>query len=103
MHEPTVLGDWSDMVLDQINNLPIRQKVEYVEELIAKYYPHLEKGTEDHTNLLVSYINSFITERTLRDNEYIRESFTAIYTKTGLIREIVNDLYYTHDDSLITH
>ena len=31
----------------------------------------------------------------------MKESFSVVYTKTGLIRNIWNDLYYTDDDLII--
>ena len=47
-------------------------------------------------------ISSIYVEKLYRSNRFFQESFTMIYTKTGLIRNIVNDIYFLEDD-LITH
>ena len=40
-------------------------------------------------------------EKIYRNNHFMKESFSVVYTKTGLIRNIWNDLYYTDDDLII--
>ena len=56
----------------------------------------------EYEDLLESYISSIYVEKLYRSNRFFQESFTMIYTKTGLVRNIVNDIYFLEDD-LITH
>lgn len=100
--EEFLLHELNDQKLCGILSLPPKEQVTYFSNLVEKYYPHAMKDTEEFYSLVLSYKSSFALEKKYRKNESIQESFTAVYTKTGLIRELVNDLYYI-DESLITH
>ena len=49
-----------------------------------------------------AYAASWYAEKIYRYNRFFNESFTAVYTETGLIRDIVLDIYF-NDDDLIVH
>lgn len=94
-----------DLTEEQLNNILALSEVEqvvYFSQLIEKYYTHIDEGTDEYYSLLMSYKSSFNLERVYRDREDIQGSFTAIYTRTGLIRDLVNDLYHT-EESLVIH
>lgn len=74
----------------------------YIHILIENHYPPIDLGSEPYKDLQTAYKSSFTLEKMYRSNLDFQEGFTAVYTKTGLIRNIVNDIYYTEDD-LITH
>jgi len=74
----------------------------YIHTLIEKHYPQVEVNSDTYTSLKIGYKSSFVLERYYRTNLTVQRGFTAVYTRTGLIRNIINDIYYTEDD-LITH
>jgi hypothetical protein len=96
------LCDLSDQQLDAIMNFSSEELETYVSELISKFYPHILTGSDDYEKLLKGYASSIFAEKLYREHSIFQAGFKIIYTKTGLIRDIVNEIYYT-DDTLITH
>lgn len=97
-----LLHNLSDKILVNILELSEEERISYYQELIEKFYSHLDKNSVQYGALLRAYHSSFELENLYRTNEIFQDSFTAVYTRTGLIRETINDLYYNPDD-LITH
>ena len=96
------LSEFPNESLDYVLGMPLAVKREYFHKLIESFYPKTLKTGSEYENLLESYMSSFYTEKLYRSNRFFNEKFTIIYTHTGIIRNIVNDLYFT-DDELITH
>jgi len=95
------LGYLSDEALDEVLTLDIDKKVAYFSLLVDKFYPKVEKESEDYQNLLESYASSFYVEKLYRSNRFFSEKFTPVYTTTGLIRNITLDLYFIEEELLI--
>lgn len=92
----------SDATLNTILNLSDEELTKYIHQLIEKFYPDHMSDDKMYSDLVVGYKSSFIIEKIYRDNLGFQSGFQAIYTKTGLIRDIINDLYY-NEDHLVTH
>jgi hypothetical protein len=97
-----ILEELSDESLNTVLSLTPTAKTAYFEQLIKTYYPSLSENTEQYLEVLESYISSFYVEKLYRSNRFFQEKFTPVYTNTGLIRNIIADIFYT-DDDLITH
>ena len=102
MKKPLILEQIPDDSLDAVLGLGPEQKTKYFTMLLKDNYPNVEEDTEQYLDLLETYISSFYLEKVFRSNRFFQEKFTPTYTKTGLIRSITADLYFT-DDSLLTH
>ena len=96
------LEDFSDESLDSILCLTIESKTKYFEAMVKSYYPKVDQDTDYFVELVESYISSFYLEKLYRSNRFFNEKFIPIYTNTGLIREVVSDLFFI-DDTLIVH
>ena len=96
------LEDFSDESLDSILCLTIESKTKYFEAMVKSYYPKVDQDTDHFVELVESYISSFYLEKLYRSNRFFNEKFIPIYTNTGLIREVVSDLFFI-DDTLIVH
>ena len=102
MNKTFILENLSDESLDAILSLPIAQKASYFTGMIKSFYPAVKEDTPQFDDLIGSYASSFYVEKIYRSNRFFNEKFTPIYTSTGLIRNIIADMYYA-DDDLITH
>ncbi len=102
MDEIFRLDELSDESLDIVLSMSTEQKVSYFSALILNHFPKTVPNTEEYADLLTSYISSFYVEKILRSNIFFQEKFIPIYTDSGLIRNIVLEMYFT-DDSLLTH
>jgi hypothetical protein len=102
MNKNFVLENLSNESLDAILSLPIEKKASYFTGMIKSFYPKIEEDIPEFDDLLATYASSFYVEKIYRSNRFFNEKFTPIYTSTGLIRNIIADMYYT-DDDLITH
>lgn len=102
MTKKYILEDIPDEVLDQILSLQPKSKSHYFSKLAKEFYPDLNDESEEYVELIESYVSSFYVEKMYRTNRFFNERFTPVYTDTGLIRNIIADLFYT-DDDLITH
>ena len=96
------LEDFSDESLDSILCLTIESKTKYFEAMVKSYYPKVDQDTDHFVELVESYISSFYLEKLYRSNRFFNEKFIPVYTNTGLIREVVSDLFFI-DDTLIVH
>jgi hypothetical protein len=92
------LYELTDEHLDAILALNEEEEEEYISTLIMRFY---EQAGDRYEDLFISYRASFALEKLYRTNEVFQEGFRAIYTKTGMIRNIINDLYYADDDLII--
>lgn len=91
---PLYLYDLDDSTLDFILQLPREELDKYVSALISRFYGDISDSETEHINeLRHSYKASFATEKLYRVNSLINKNYTAIYTKTGLLRELVLDIY----------
>jgi hypothetical protein len=97
-----ILEELSDESLNAILSLPRKNKIEYFKQLTKAYYPSLEENSEQFLTVVETYISSFYVEKLYRSNNFFNEKFTPVYTNTGLIRNLIADIFYT-DDDLITH
>lgn len=87
------LYELDDTTLDFILSLSYKELDDYVYALICRFYPKLEKTDERYHKLKKAYKASFALEKIYRVNYLLSNNYTAIYTKTGLIKEVVLDLY----------
>ena len=97
-----ILEELSDESLDAVLSLQPSQKAAYFSRLAKQYYPLCEEGSKEFSDLVETYISSFYVEKIYRSNRFFSEKFSPVYTETGLIRDIIADIFYT-DDHLITH
>jgi hypothetical protein len=97
-----ILQDLPDESLDAVLSLPITQKTNYFIAMAKTFYPKTPEDSTEFEELVASYVSSFYVEKLYRSNRFFNEKFTPIYTGTGLIRNIIADMYYA-DDDLITH
>jgi hypothetical protein len=97
------LHELDDSVLDDILKLPVAELDSYIYALICRFYPNTEFGSSAYITLYESYKSSFILEKLYRINTTVSKQYTAFYTKTGLVREIVLDSYALRTEKLATH
>jgi hypothetical protein len=97
-----ILQDLSNESLDAVLSLPLTQKTSYFTAMAKSFYANTLEGTDEFEDLVTSYLSSFYVEKLYRSNLFFNEKFTPVYTRTGLIRNISLDMYYT-DDDLISH
>ena len=71
-------------------------------KLIKKHYPNVKQSDPRHKELLENYLSSFYVEKLYRSNQFFNEKYIMTYTHTGLVRNVINEMYFT-DDDLITH
>lgn len=102
MDDAFILEGLSNESLDTILSLSLSQKSAYFVAMVKTFYPNIPEGSEQFDGLVESYVSSFYVEKLYRSNRFFNEKFTPIYTSTGLIRNIIADMYYA-DDDLITH
>tara|TARA_Y100000034_G_scaffold136800_1_gene215897 strand:+ start:22060 stop:22365 length:306 start_codon:yes stop_codon:yes gene_type:complete len=97
------LYELSDDALNKIINLKKDELDNYITLLIANHYgDSMENNSDMHNKLMTAYTSSFTAEKIYRDNLVFQKGFQAVYSKTGLVTNLVNDLYFT-DDHLIVH
>lgn len=92
------LYDIPDDTLDDIINMGDESLDVYIQALIEKFYGEVD--SIEKIKLTNMYKASFTLEKIYRLYPEIHNNFTAIYTKTGLVRELVSDLYYIETDKL---
>jgi len=95
------LYDLDDSTLDFILALSFEELDKYVYALISRFYPNVQKESEQYVDLKNSYRASFAAEKLYRVNSLLNKNYTAIYTKTGLIREIVLDIYGIGNEKVV--
>ena len=97
-----ILESLPDEALDAILSLHPEAKDKYFSKLASNQYPKINKDSEQFKDLVETFISSFYIEKLYRTNRFFNEKFTPVYTQSGLIRNIIADIYFT-DDDLITH
>lgn len=97
-----ILQDLSDESLDAVLSLKMEQKTRYFEAMVETFYPSIQKNSDQFEDMVATYVSCFCIEKIYRSNRFFNEKFTPIYTSTGIIRNIISDLYYS-DDELATH
>lgn len=102
MKDKLLLCEVSTSSLDAVLSLPEASKLSYFKALVENFYPKTDKDSEEYVSLLESYYSSFYLEKLYRTNNFFNEKFTVVYTSTGLIRNIISDMYYC-DDDLVVH
>lgn len=91
-----ILGELSTEKLEDILGLTEEDREYYFMHLIKRFYPDVE-DKDEKDRLLDNYQGSFELEYILRIEPIIAKVFTCVYTKTGLLREVSNDLYFISD------
>jgi hypothetical protein len=102
MIDDLVLGELPDESLDVVLGMTLAQKAAYFSSIVAKYYTKIDKDSPEFEELIATYVSSYYVEKLYRANRFFNEKFTPVYSNTGLIRNIIADMYYA-DDDLITH
>jgi hypothetical protein len=95
------LCDLTDPQLNAILQFSDKELQAYIHELITEFYPSVELNSEQYVQLRVAYVSSIYIEKQYRTDRVFQNGFRVIYTKTGLIRNIINDIYYAEDDLII--
>ena len=96
------LCELQDETIDYLLGMHLDDKRAYFHKLIEAYYPDALDDEFEYEELLQNYISSIHVEKLYRSNRFFNEQFTIVYTQTGLIRNVINDIYFVEDD-LITH
>ena len=102
MTKKFILEEISDESLDQVLSFQPKVKNHYFITLASEFYPDLDSKSEEYKRLIEAYVSSFYVEKMYRTNRFFNESFTPVYTDTGLLRNIVANIFFV-DDDLITH
>jgi len=97
-----LLQDISNEDLDSILGMSLPGKKSFFAKMINKYFPELKEEDPMYKDTLEAYLSSFYVEKLYRSNKFFQEKFVMVYTNTGLVRNVINELYFT-DDHLITH
>jgi hypothetical protein len=97
------LYELEDPILNNILKLPPKELDNYIYALICRFYSEVVLDSDEYNKLETAYKASFILEKLYRTNELLLENFTAIYTKTGLLRELVLDLYEIDAQKVAIH
>lgn len=101
MTKDYLLQNIEDDSLDAILALPEDNKLAYFCELVDYFFPNIEKDSNEYINAVESYFGSFYLEKLFRSNRFFQENFSIVYTKQGLIRSVVNNLYLLQEDLVI--
>ena len=96
------LCELQDETIDYLLGMQVDDKRAYFHKLVETYYPNALNNEDEYEDLIENYISCMYVEKLYRSNRFFNERFTIIYTQTGLIRNIINDIYFIEDD-LITH
>lgn len=78
--------------LEDVLGLSEEEQHYYCLQLVKRFYPEADR--EEKAQLIKAYIAGFEMEYLLRTEPNLAEAFTCVYTKTGMIREVSNDLYF---------
>ena len=96
-----ILEEMPDASLDTVLGFDIDKKTKYFTALASFHYKDIDEDSNEFIDILEMYMSSYYVEKLYRSNRFFSEKFTPIYTKTGIIRNIVSDMYYNDDDLLI--
>ena len=98
-----LLKDLSNEELTDFLSLSLEEASKKISALIEKYYPKIETDSEEFKNLAINYMASFNLEYLIRKYPYIYASYTPLYTRTGLIRELVLNNYAFNKERYIVN
>jgi hypothetical protein len=101
MTRELTLNEIDESQIDSVLSLNEEGKTVFFDSLITQYFPNIKRESAEYHNLQVHYRACWLLEKIYRNNGFMKECFSVVYTKTGLIRNIWNDLYYTDDDLII--
>jgi hypothetical protein len=93
---PLFLHSLSDNTIESIVTMPEDEQDKYFYQLVSRFYKDVEM--EKKKELIDSYRASFILEYMYRTTPDIQDSFVTVYTQTGLIREVTNNLYFLDEE-----
>ena len=96
------LSDIQEETLNYLVGMSVDDKKAYFHKFVETFYPKILDDQKEYEKLIEAYISSIYVEKLYRTNRFFHEQFTMVYTQTGLIRNIINDMYFIEDD-LITH
>lgn len=96
------LGEVEEVKIDTVLSFNEQAKTQFFHSLISKFYPDVEQNSQTYLALQAYYRGCWAAEKLYRNNQFLKDCFSVVYTKTGLIRNIWNDMYFT-DDDLILH
>jgi len=99
--KPLILSEVDENKIDAVLTLSDTAKIKIFGEIISNYYPQAMEDEKRFTELQRAYRDCWMMEKLYRNNIFLKESFTMVYTQTGLIRNIWMDMYYTDDDLII--
>ena len=99
--KPLVLSEVDEEKIDVVLTLPDPAKIEFFGQMISQFFPHAMEDEKKFAELQRAYRDCWMMEKLYRNNIFLKESFTIVYTQTGLIRNIWMDMYYTDDDLII--
>lgn len=97
---PLYLYQLEDEAITSILTLDSSSLDLYLNNLIMRFYPQHVTNKEYSNKLKESYKASFVLENIFRKNEIFYKNYSAIYTPTGLIRELINDLYALNSEKV---
>ena len=97
-----ILQDLSNEDLDSVLGMPLHSKKTFFAKMIGKHFPELKEEDPMYKDTMEAYLSSFYVEKLYRSNKFFQEKFVMVYTDSGLVRNVINELYFT-DDHLITH
>lgn len=88
--------------LDYIISLSPQQRYLYLKEVALKQFSTTLDDKEMLERTIKALEASVLMEKLYRNNEFLKKNFTMVYSDGGIVRNMVNDIYYTEDD-LIVH
>jgi len=95
---PFELFNLEEETINYVLSLPDEEKTGYFHVLITRFYKEQDLSSEKYKELQIAYRASFMLEKIYRNNKYLKEGFRPVYSKTGLIRDLTNDLYFVADN-----
>lgn len=91
---PFELFNLEEDTLNYVLSLPEEAKTGYFHTIITRYYNEDDLSSEKYKELQLAYRASFMLEKIYRNNKYLKDGFRPVYSKTGLIRDLTNDIYF---------
>tara|TARA_R100000329_G_C7601981_1_gene213509 strand:+ start:1120 stop:1416 length:297 start_codon:yes stop_codon:yes gene_type:complete len=95
------LWELPEAALDYIISLPPRQRKMYLKEVVTKHYPSASQNEDILNKTIKALESSVLLEKLYRNNEFLKENFTLVYANGGIIRNMVQDAYYSEEDLTI--
>ena len=92
-----LLNELPEDKLDEVLSLSVEMKADFFKELVRIYYGNVDEDSDNFVEIVEAYISSFYAEKLYRSNAFFREKFTPMYTRTGLIKNIVLDLFHQEE------